>query len=116
MESTNTTFTEAEKRLFERLDYRYQEIVEESGIDIEVACERDYYLEKTKVGLERIGFKRSQARAPAIVIPRFAPSGEEISPQIKPDSPYVESRDGKLRERKYESVKGSPVRLSVHPR
>src|SRR4051812_27717429 len=63
-----------------RLDYRYREIVEESDIDPDVALERDYYLEKTKVGLERIGFKRTQARVPAIVIPRFAPSGEEIPP------------------------------------
>jgi hypothetical protein len=41
------------------LDYRWREITEESAIDPAVALERGYYLEKTKKGLERLGFKRS---------------------------------------------------------
>src|SRR5829696_5176534 len=76
----------------------------------------DHALEKTKRGLERLGFKRSQQRAPAIVIPRFSPSGEPIAPQIKPDNPLVEGRNGKSRPRKYEAPAGTPVRLSVPPR
>jgi hypothetical protein len=98
-----------------RLDYRYREIVEESSIAPDVALERGYYLEKTKAGLQRIGFKRGQDRAPGVVIPRFAPNGQEIDPHLKPDNPYIE-RDGKLKERKYQTQTGVPVRLSVHPR
>jgi len=98
------------------LDYRYREVVEQSGIDPGVAAERGYYLEKTKKGLEQIGFTRKQQLTPAMVIPRFAPSGEEIPPQIKPDSPRLaEGRTG-AREVKYDYPPGNPPRLSVHPR
>jgi AAA domain-containing protein/uncharacterized protein DUF3854 len=115
-----TTSTDAEsgritEELRKRLEWRYREIVKESGIDPEVAYERGYYLENTKAGLQRIGFKRGQDRAPGIVIPRFAPSGQEIAPHLKPDTPYVE-RNGNLEERKYQTQTGAPVRLSVHPR
>src|SRR5215204_6489122 len=103
-------------KLRERLDHRWREVTEESAIDPAVALERGYHLEKTKRGLERLGFKRSQQRAPAIVIPRFSPSGEPIPPQIKPDNPLVEGRNGKSRPRKYEAPAGTPVRLSVPPR
>src|SRR5215203_5527186 len=100
-------------KLRKRLDHRWREVIEESAIDPAVASERGYYLEKTKRGLERLGFKRSQQRAPAIVIPRFSPSGASIPPQIKPDNPLVEERNGKSRQRKYETPAGTPVRLSV---
>src|SRR5215208_6321859 len=103
-------------RLRKRLDYRWREVTEESAIDPAVAWERGYYLEKTKRGLERLGFKRSQQRVPALVIPRFSPSGEPIASQIKPDNPLVEERNGKSRLRKYETPAGTPVRLSVPPR
>src|SRR5215204_805482 len=99
-----------------RLDYRWREVTEESAIDPAVALERGYYLEETKRGLGRLGFTRSQQRVPAIVIPRFSPSGERIPPQIKPDNPLVEERNSKSRPRKYETPAGTPVRLSVPPR
>src|SRR3712207_642743 len=103
-------------KLRKRLDYRWREVTEKSAIDPAVASERGYYLEKTKSGLERLGFKRSQQRAPALVIPRFSPCGEPIPPQIKPDNPLVEERNGKSRTRKYETPAGTRVRLSVPPR
>src|SRR5215212_3954620 len=102
--------------LGKRLDYRWREVTEESAIAPAVAWERGYHLEKTKRGLEQLGFGRSQQRAPAIVIPRFSTSGERIPPQIKPDNPRVEERNGKNRPRKYETPAGTPVRLSVPPR
>jgi hypothetical protein len=107
---------DVERELRRRLDYRYREIIQESGIDPLVAAERGYYLEKTKTGLQRLGFTRKQQNAPAIVIPRFSPSGEKIAPQIKPDAPRLVEGRGKVREVKYESVPNAPVRLSVHPR
>src|SRR5215207_10091282 len=97
-----------------RLDYRWREVTEESAIDPAVALERGYYLEETKRGLGRLGFTRSQQRAPAIVIPRFSPSGERIPPQIKPDNPLIEEKpNGKSRLRKYETPAGMKPRLSV---
>src|SRR5215203_5905023 len=102
--------------LRKRLDYKCQEITRESAIDPAVALERGYYLEKTKRGLERLGFKRSQQRVPALVIPRFSPYGEPISAQIKPHNPLIEERNGKSRPRKYETPAGTGVRLSVPPR
>src|SRR5215208_1850741 len=103
-------------KLRKRLDHRWREVTEESAIDPAVAWERGYYLEKTKAGLSRLGFGRSQQRVPALVIPRFNPSGEPIPAQIKPDNPRVEERNGKNRPRKYETPAGTPVRLSVPPR
>ncbi len=103
-------------KLRERLDYRWREVTEESAIDPAVAWERGYYLAKTKRELERLGFKRNQQQAPAMVIPRISPSGEPIPPQIKPDNPLVEERNGKSRPRKYETPAGSGIRLSVPPR
>jgi hypothetical protein len=102
--------------LRKRLEHRWREVTEGSAIDPAVALERGYRLEKTKRGLERLGFKRNQQRAPALVIPRFSPSGEPIPPQIKPDNPLVEERNGKSRPRKYETPAGTGVRLSVPPR
>src|SRR5215204_5219251 len=102
--------------LRERLDYKCEEIIRESAIDPAVALERGYYLEKTKRGLERLGFKRRQQRTPAIVIPRFSPSGESIPPQIKPDEPRIEEANGKRRAIKYETPAGAEVRLSTPPR
>ena len=55
-------------KLRKRLDHRWRELTEESAIDPAVALERGYYLEKTKRGLERLGFKRSQQRASALVL------------------------------------------------
>jgi hypothetical protein len=107
---------EARRKVRERLDWKAREILDESGIAPEVALERDYYLEKTKSGLQRLGFTRKQQQAPAIVIPRFSPSGEEIPPQIKPDSPRIVETRGKPREIKYDYPPNTPVRLSVHPR
>src|SRR5215211_9299871 len=98
------------------LEDRWREITEESAIDPAVALERGYYLEKTKRGLGRLGFTRRQQRVPAIVIPRFSPSGDRIPAQIKTDKPLVEERNGKLRPRKYETPANTPARLSVPPR
>jgi hypothetical protein len=98
------------------LDYRWREITEESAIDPAVALKRGYYLEKSKRRLERLGFKRRQQRVPAIVIPRFSPSGEPIPPQIKPDDPRIEEANAKRRAIKYETPAGSEVRLSIPPR
>jgi hypothetical protein len=104
------------RELRERLDYRYDEVVDQSAIDPEVALERDYHLEKSKTGLAALGFTRAQQRVPAMVVPRFSPSGEELAPQIKPDSPRPIERDGKLKAIKYETARGASIRLSVHPR
>src|SRR5215218_11139818 len=90
-------------KLRKRLDHRWREVTEESAIAPAVALERGYYLEETKRGLQRLGFKRSQQRTPAIVIPRFSPSGESIPPQIKPDEPRIEEANGKRRAIKYET-------------
>ncbi len=114
MEAKATDF-EVRRELHSRLDWRYREIVEESDISPEVAHERGSYLEKTKAALQRIGFKRHDARAPGIVFPRFAPNGEEIEPVLKPDNPHVDIK-GELIIRKYQNISGAPVRLSVHPR
>ena len=106
------------EQLRRALDYRYREVVEDSGIAPEVALERGYRLERTKAALGREGFTaRFQQRVPAIVIPRWAPSGEKITPVLKPDSPReLQSRPGKQRVVKYETVSEAQIRLSVHPR
>jgi hypothetical protein len=100
-------------KLRKSLEHRWREITKESSIAPVVAWERGYRLEKTQAEFKRLGFGRSQPRAPALVIPRFSPSGEPILPQIKPDKPHVEKRNGKSRPRKYETPAGSGIRLSA---
>jgi hypothetical protein len=80
--------------------------------------ERGYYIETSQRGLRRLGFSRSQEKLlPALVIPRYSPSGAEIPPQIKPDNPRTETADGRRRKHiKYETPGGVDVRLSVPPR
>ena len=87
-------------------------LLEESGISPEVVAQRGYYLAKTKVELERLGFSERQRRAPSLIIPMYSPAGELTTHQIRPDSPR-ENKDGKPV--KYETPSRSPIRLDVHP-
>ena len=100
--------------LRERLDYPHhlRQLVEESGIAPQVILERGYRTVTTKTELKRLGFSRSQQRAPALVIPMYSPTGEPVTHQIRPDSPRKD-RDGKPI--KYETPAKSRVRLDVHP-
>ena len=100
--------------LKKRLDYPHhrQQLVKESGIAPQVILDRGYRTVKIKAELKRLGFGRSQQRAPALVIPMYGPTGELVTHQIKPDSPRKD-RDGKPI--KYETPAKSRVRLDIHP-
>jgi hypothetical protein len=104
-----------EERLWDSLDFPHhrQQLLEESGIDPRVVLERGYRTVKSKAELGRLGFSRSQQLVPALLIPIFSPSGELATHQIKPDCPR-QGKDGKPI--KYETPKGSPVSLDVHPK
>jgi Domain of unknown function (DUF3854) len=102
------------EQLRECLDYPHhqRELLEESGIGPQVILDRGYRTEKTNAELGRLGFSRVQQRAPGLLIPLYSPMGEHTTYQIKPDV-FRRDKDGKLI--KYETPKGSEIRLDVHP-
>jgi hypothetical protein len=87
-------------------------LLEESGISPMVVAERGYYTAKTKAELARLGFSKSQQRAPALVVPMYSLGGELVTHQIRLDHPR-ENNKGKPA--KYETPSGSALHLDVHP-
>jgi len=82
-------------------------LYDESGIDPDVAKERDYYTARNRSEVPK-AFKDYQ-RKQGLVVPMFSPDGETVGYQLRPDRP----RKGGP---KYESPGGiSPV-VDVHPR
>jgi len=68
-------------------------LLEESGIDAEVAEARGYRTVAKKVELEKLGFGRAQRNVPALLMPVHSPSGEVMLYQSRPDEPRI--KDGK---------------------
>jgi len=64
-----------------------------SAIADEVADARGYRSVTSKAELMRLGFGRTQARTPALLLPVWGVTGEIESNQIRPDQPRI--RDGK---------------------
>jgi hypothetical protein len=86
-------------------------LLEESGIDPEVAEARGYRTVEKKVELERLGFGRDQRIVPALLVPVHSPSGEVLLHQSRPDEPRIKA--GK--QIKYETPSGSRMTIDVHP-
>src|SRR3712207_931854 len=112
MEATYVKDREATLR--EQLDYPHHrhELLEESGIDLEVVLARGYRTVKCKAELQRLGFSASQQLVPALLVPMYSPSGKRTTYQIKPDKPR-HSDDGKSV--KYETPTHTELHLDVHP-
>src|SRR5829696_8638928 len=84
-----------------------RQLLEESGIDPDVAAERGYYTARNRSEVPE-AFKDYQ-RKRGLVVPMFSPDGETVGYQLRPDRP----RKGGP---KYETPGGiSPV-VDVHPR
>jgi P4 family phage/plasmid primase-like protien len=90
-----------------------RELVEGSGIAPEIVEGRGYFSTDRREEAKVLGFSEWQSKlVPALVIPMWAPHGEQVTFQIKPDSP----RKGKKgKPVKYETPTGSEIRLDVHP-
>ncbi|AVZ72972.1 hypothetical protein SLUN_12990 [Streptomyces lunaelactis] len=100
------------------------EILQGSSVDRGVAADRGY---RTLLGvpddramLAEQGFSRRQTERedayPALYIPLYRATGEQIAAQIKPSVPrQSQSPNGKVRELKYENPAGSPVHVDVPP-
>lgn len=87
-------------------------LLEESGIDPEVAEARGYHTVEKKVELEQLGFRRTQRKVPALLAPVYSPTGEISTYQIRPDQPRINSEGNPV---KYETPGGSRMRFDVHP-
>ncbi len=96
------------------LDARhYRELVEASGISPEIVEGRGYLSTDRRDELAALKFSGPQSKlVPALVIPMWSPSGEQVTFQAKPDKPRKGPK-GKVV--KYETPAGSPIRLDVHP-
>src|SRR5215210_3054824 len=85
-------------------------LLEESGIDSDVAAERGYYTARQRSEVSEA--LKDYQRRPGLVIPVLTPSGERRV-RLRPDRPR-KGKDG--RSRKYEQVGGVGCALDVHPR
>jgi hypothetical protein len=86
-------------------------LLEESGIDPEVAEARGYRTVEKKVELQSLGFGRAQRNVPTLLVPVFSPGGEVVLHQSRPDEPRIKDGDPI----KYETPSGSRMTIDVHP-
>jgi Domain of unknown function (DUF3854) len=90
-----------------------RELVEGSGLSLEVIAERGYRSEADPAELRRIGFADWQA-LPGLLIPLHGVDGSNGRYFLKPDKPRVEKRPNKPdRLIKYEAQAGLPPALDV---
>jgi len=90
---------------------QHQALIDDSGIDPEVALARGYRSVTSKAEMQRLGFSASQARVPALLIPVHDVHGQIATYQARPDEPRI--RDGKPL--KYETPRGTRMVLDVPP-
>ncbi len=95
----------------ERLAANHLEMLSASGITDEIIEARDYFTARKKVELANLGFSDRQQIVPALVIPVYAPHGEVVLYQARPDQPRM--RNGKVV--KYETPAKSRMALDVPP-
>lgn len=88
-----------------------QMLLEESGIDPEIAAERGYWTARNRTQLtDRPKYQR---RAPSLVIPTYSPDGETTRTRLRPDTPRRNRKNKKI---KYEQPGGEGLIIDVHPR
>lgn len=95
-----------------RLLPQHQQLLEASGIKVDVASERGYVSADTKALLEKRGFAPSQQRPPALIIPLFNVEGDRGGSQCRPDDPRLDEQGRPI---KYETPAGATQVLDVHP-
>ncbi len=86
-------------------------LLDESVIAPEIAEERGYRTVERKVELKELGFSDAQRNVPGLLIPIWAPAGEIVLYQYRPDEPRIKA--GKPV--KYETMPRSRMTLDVHP-
>ncbi len=94
------------------LEPRHRAMLGSSAIADEVIAERGYFTATRKVQLGDLGFPASQQIVPALVVPVWAPHGEVVLYQTRPDQPRM--RHGRVV--KYETPRDSRTTLDVPPR
>jgi hypothetical protein len=87
-------------------------LLEDSGIDQNVAEARGYRTIEKKVELKNLGFAERQCNVPGLLIPIYSPTGDISLYQYRPDQPRI-GKDGKPV--KYETPRDSRMALDVHP-
>src|SRR5689334_20642053 len=83
------------------------------GISLEVAKARGYTSALTNAALARLGFSRSQQRAPALILPVYDGTGDLAFYQQRPEQPRCLSKGGKVA--KFESPAKSRMAVDVNP-
>jgi hypothetical protein len=90
---------------------KHARLLQESGIDGDVARARGYVSVDTKTRLEQLGFSPAQRSAPGLLVPLWDTTGELVGYQYRPDDP----REIEGKPVKYESLPGSTPTLDVNP-
>ncbi len=89
----------------------HADLLRASAISDEVAAARGYRSIETQAELARLGFGRTQASVPALLLPVWGVTGEIATYQVRPDMPRISG--GKRV--KYEIPAGSRMVLDAHP-
>jgi hypothetical protein len=90
----------------------HRALIEASSISSDVARLRGYWSATEHGQLLDLGYAPYQIRVPALVVPVYAPYGELVWHQIRPDHPRRNSAGKDL---KYESPAGTALRIDVPP-
>ncbi|MCZ6866295.1 MAG: DUF3854 domain-containing protein [Chloroflexi bacterium] len=111
--TVNTTVGGFAPQVPELLQDHFEALSKGSGLTIEVIRERGYRSVLGKQQLQDLGFSKSQARVPGLLVPVHVLDGTNSLHSYKPDIPRI---DGRGKTIKYELPKGVSARLDVPPR
>ncbi len=95
-------------------DHHRRMLLEESGIEPEVAEARGYRTVEKKVELERLGFGCAQRIVPTLLVPVHSPTGGVVLYQSRPDEPRI--KDDKALKYETPSAAHNDRRAPFHAR
>lgn len=102
------------RALSDPLSARHRRMLEvESGISPEVIGARGYRTVTSSAELQSIGFADYQTKVPALLLPSWSVTGNQVGWQIRPDKPRTDKKSDKPI--KYESPPGSHPVADVNP-
>ena len=91
---------------------QHEKLLVESAISQEVALARGYRSVEKKNEVKALGFRETQCRVPALLLPVWGVNGEIVNYQLRPDDPRID-KNGKVV--KYETPAESRMFLDVPP-
>jgi hypothetical protein len=95
------------------LPHHRRQLIEESGLSLDVIAKRGYRSVTSKAALKRLGFTERQLLVPALLVPVWNVYGELATYQIRPDQPRIDRKRDRVI--KYETPGGARMVVDVPP-